>query len=79
MAFANNEGASVNGVSQEYLINYIIYLQGVLNGIVTKLDADAGTGLDTDYEAALQSQLPVAAGPTGGSSDIETISAAVVA
>ena len=57
----------------------LIYLHGVIDGIVVKLDADAGTGLDTDYTAALRSELPVAAGLTGGTSTIAAISAAIAA
>ena len=79
MALANNNGASVNGISQEYLLNYIIYLHGIIDGFAAKLDADAGTGLNTNYAAAVRASLPVAAGLSGGETTVTAVSAAVVA
>ena len=79
MAFSNDEGASVNGISQVFLINYLIFIHGIIDGLMVKLDADAGTGLDVNYAAALRDSLPVAAAPTLGISDVATISAAVAA
>lgn len=79
MALTNTEGFGVNGVSQQQLLDYVIYLHGVIDGFAAKLDADAGTGLDTNYAAAIRSELPVAAAATGGKSTVTAISAAVAA
>lgn len=49
----NPEGASVNGMSQETLVNHIIHIEAALCALSTKLDNDGGV-TDTDYAADLQ-------------------------
>ena len=62
MAFPTGEDFGKNGVSQATLMEYLIHLQGVVDGICAKLDDDGGV-TDTDYQALVQAQLPAASAP----------------
>jgi len=66
MVMANNDNATIHGVSQSYLLNLLIHIHGAIDGLMAKLDADAGTALSTDYQAAMQDSLPIGAAPVDG-------------
>ena len=77
MAFSSTEEFGKSGVSQATLMEYLIHLQGVVDGIAAKLDDDGGV-TDTDYQAKVQASLPALA-IKNCSTTVATISSAVEA
>lgn len=76
MALSNDRSQGAQGYDIAFLAEYITYLHGVIDGICAKLDADAGV-TDTNYQAKVQAELPVAAAFKDTTGSVATISTAV--
>lgn len=89
MAISNSRDHGAKGYEDEYLIDLLTTMQGVIDGLAgkiddltTKLNADTGV-TDTDYatnfQAKVQASLPVASAPVDSNFSVATISTAIQA